>query len=614
MSAIEIRMVKLNAKIKEKSDSFDKTGSLFLLVYMMIYAALISIISYMHEPWYDEAQTWVLSRDLSLYDMLFRIGHYEGHPALWMLYLRLFSKTGVPYVIGIKTASILIDLPAAYLIVKKAPFPKIFRIFIPFSYFLFYQYGVISRCYSITILGFVLCAIYWKTKDKQPLKEILAMMLTCLSSAYCIVLAFGMTAVWLYEIYIKEKNKIRNLRGSSSEQVSIKALIWNDVKGTFWSMFFLLAVVIFVGVQIIPYGNTYAYNLTAHNSYFYRLFYMIFVEPVDSLFFTAFSDDVYLTKFSAAPAVLGIGAMLFILFMIFLCSMPVSYGKRKLLIIPHLLFSIFCSSVFCAHHMGISAIYFIFWLWICYDSPDIEGYDKSKLGIYLRKEAASLFGFEWVIFALITGVQIYWTVSASVLDTRYNYYFTKDIYSFLSDNDLLSDKIMTGWEISKKSDGEETDCDTAGSMDDILKDGGEKDENIAGLWTPALSAYMDKDNNLYRDYNDDKPVNYAIHTILSDEEEKDTIGKWQEIGYPDIYIGAVDLSYIFDDDYVKEHGEIPQYIPVYKVKFSKIFKDYNFIADNDIDSMIVYMRYDLAQEKGINGVNLVYSTKEVAEN
>ena len=29
MSAIEIRMVKLNAKIKEKSDSFDKTGSLF---------------------------------------------------------------------------------------------------------------------------------------------------------------------------------------------------------------------------------------------------------------------------------------------------------------------------------------------------------------------------------------------------------------------------------------------------------------------------------------------------------------------------------------------------------------------------------------------------------
>ena len=61
----------------------------------------------------------VLSRDLSLYDMLFRIGHYEGHPALWMLYLRLFFKTGVPYVIGIKTASILIDLPAAYLIVKR---------------------------------------------------------------------------------------------------------------------------------------------------------------------------------------------------------------------------------------------------------------------------------------------------------------------------------------------------------------------------------------------------------------------------------------------------------------------------------------------------------------
>ena len=59
----------------------------------------------------------------------------------------------------------------------------------------------------------------------------------------------------------------------------------------------------------------------------------------------------------------------------------------------------------------------------------------------------------------------------------------------------------------------------------------------------------------------------------------------------------MDLSYIFDDDYVKEHGEIPQYIPVYKVKFSKIFKDYNFIADNDIDSMIVYMRYDLAGKR-----------------
>ena len=40
-----------------------------------------------HELWRDEAQAWLIARDVPL-SRLFAELHYEGHPALWFLLLK----------------------------------------------------------------------------------------------------------------------------------------------------------------------------------------------------------------------------------------------------------------------------------------------------------------------------------------------------------------------------------------------------------------------------------------------------------------------------------------------------------------------------------------------
>ena len=36
-----------------------------------------------HEPWADEAQSWLLARDLGWFQLIFGELRYEGHPGLW---------------------------------------------------------------------------------------------------------------------------------------------------------------------------------------------------------------------------------------------------------------------------------------------------------------------------------------------------------------------------------------------------------------------------------------------------------------------------------------------------------------------------------------------------
>ena len=66
------------------------------------YLALVVVVMCFHEPWFDEAQSWLIARDSSFADLLTLRPHYEGHPPLWTLLLSIPAKTGVPYEIGLK--------------------------------------------------------------------------------------------------------------------------------------------------------------------------------------------------------------------------------------------------------------------------------------------------------------------------------------------------------------------------------------------------------------------------------------------------------------------------------------------------------------------------------
>ncbi len=121
---------------------------------------LVALTIPRHEPWADEAQSWLLARDSTLFHLWGTLLHYEGTPGLWQTLLHLMIRLGLGYS-AYNFVSGFLGLVAAYLLLRYAPLPLFIRILLPFTYFLCYQYAVIARSYSlIAPLLFAIAALY----------------------------------------------------------------------------------------------------------------------------------------------------------------------------------------------------------------------------------------------------------------------------------------------------------------------------------------------------------------------------------------------------------------------------------------------------------------------
>jgi hypothetical protein len=57
-----------------------------------VWATLLAIVTTFHEPWFDEAQAWLIARDATLTQLFTSITHYEGHPPLFLF--AFLTRTG----------------------------------------------------------------------------------------------------------------------------------------------------------------------------------------------------------------------------------------------------------------------------------------------------------------------------------------------------------------------------------------------------------------------------------------------------------------------------------------------------------------------------------------
>lgn len=85
------------------------------------------------------------------------------------------AKLGVPYEIGLKSINLACATLMIWLLEFKTKLPEPFKVILPFSYFLCYQYGVTSRPYALMVAAMLLVAINWKTRDEKPWREALSM-------------------------------------------------------------------------------------------------------------------------------------------------------------------------------------------------------------------------------------------------------------------------------------------------------------------------------------------------------------------------------------------------------------------------------------------------------
>lgn len=181
-------------------------------IVLAAYVIVVGTVMCFHEPWFDEAQAWLIARDCSWREMILERPHYEGHPPLWWMMLAAPAKLGVPYEIGLKSINLACATLMIWLLEFKTKLPEPFKVILPFSYFLCYQYGVTSRPYALMVAAMLLVAINWKTRDEKPWREALSMMLLCLTSSYGLVIAGMFAANWVVRFVWQEHSLIRNRR------------------------------------------------------------------------------------------------------------------------------------------------------------------------------------------------------------------------------------------------------------------------------------------------------------------------------------------------------------------------------------------------------------------
>lgn len=180
----------------------DSKGFNFILWIIISIGLLMFKISF-HELWKDEWQAWMVSRDLSLTDMLAFL-NYEGHPSLWYLYLKFWTFLPIQEEISVQIAHVFLVFLSSYFLLLRISLPSLWKALMAFSYFFIFEYGVINRGYVLVILLSLIAVDLISRNNKSWLLGF-TLFLLCQTEAYGVIIAGAIT---LYLLLVEEKIKL----------------------------------------------------------------------------------------------------------------------------------------------------------------------------------------------------------------------------------------------------------------------------------------------------------------------------------------------------------------------------------------------------------------------
>ncbi|HUP49803.1 MAG TPA: hypothetical protein VNA04_13535 [Thermoanaerobaculia bacterium] len=142
---------------------------------LALYAAGTLYVGLHHEPWRDEADSWLVVRDAPL-STIFTWTRNAGTPALWYLTLKPLIWLGLPYQ-SQQLLHLAFAWAAAAILLLRAPFTWITKLLVLGSYYLAYEYAVIARSYVLTILLSFLIAAWYPERHSRSVRYAVAVAL-----------------------------------------------------------------------------------------------------------------------------------------------------------------------------------------------------------------------------------------------------------------------------------------------------------------------------------------------------------------------------------------------------------------------------------------------------
>lgn len=491
--------------MKETKNKYD-------LIIGIAVTAVVSILVLVgmsfHEPWFDEAQAYLLARDASLRDLVMHWTHYEGHPPFWHLLLRCAIGLGLSYEAAIKSVNFIFVEAVLLLIEFRSPFRRITKIIIPTSYFLMYQYSVVSRPYMMLTFFCLLAAICYKERYEKPFRYCGSLFLMCISHSFGIACAGGIV--------------IADMLGESIRQRSVKKMAERIIsnKRLLISYVMLLAGALAVIAVIMPRSDTYATSSKMGVHGFGFCYFMSWLHIPSDTLFTSFSSEIMYVKEEINPIneVITAAVISLLIWTLLFCIAK----KRRMIVelfLPYSFIAIFTSTHTRPHHYGIFLTYLLFILWTATDKERItlkefsEPLEKAGLKAALTKKIA-IGGA-----AALTAINLYWDGISYYREIKYVYDPARALAQWIKDNKLEDNRFLTTWS--------------------------ENDAYIVNSSSVASNAYFER--NLY--YNLNYGLSFVSHKVCRGDEAVKIKKEWLAMGEPDFMVcdSPQESSYICED-------------------------------------------------------------------
>jgi len=164
------------------------------------YAGLVLWTIPYHEKWADEAQAWLIARDLDLRTIWFHELRYEGSPGLWHTILWIAQHVFHAKYDTLGYIGAVFAIAGAAVLLFLAPFPRIVRWPLAFTYVMVYQYAVIARPYTLFPLLAFCAAVFFKDV-LHPGRITIPLVLLSLLTLHGTILAGCLGFAYLVEAY-----------------------------------------------------------------------------------------------------------------------------------------------------------------------------------------------------------------------------------------------------------------------------------------------------------------------------------------------------------------------------------------------------------------------------
>jgi hypothetical protein len=168
-----------------------------------VLSAWIAVVAFTlryHEKWADEAQAWLIARDLGLKVIWFHELRYEGSPGLWHTILWVAQHVFHARYDSLRYIGMAGATAGVALLIFKAPFPRYIRWPLAFTYFMVYQYAVIARPYTLLPLLAFAAALLFKDL-KHPERMTIVLVLLANLSLHGTIMAGCLGLVYVLDAY-----------------------------------------------------------------------------------------------------------------------------------------------------------------------------------------------------------------------------------------------------------------------------------------------------------------------------------------------------------------------------------------------------------------------------